>query len=1501
MSTNLIEISGNKTSNDIRNEILYKYKEILENGGVSADSSITISILGNNKTNIFPSFLPQQKELYPEFFDKVNRIEIMEARKMDNLTYLNVFKNLEFFYWEEFSNKIIELPNFFYTDLKDKLKELFIIRGYTFGKGIININENIKDVKLTKLYIDNYEIRGGSHISNISTLETLSITEIDETGSKPEIDFSKLTNLKKIKFNKKTIQLIDTLEQIQVNDIIKLPNLTSLEICGQKIFGSVQFIEGDLPKIESLIINDIPHPLLFLPTLNKLVTLKKLNLTNNGITYFPNLDKCINLEIINLSFNKINDWEEECIKSLTKLEELYLRNNNIKKIPESLGNLVNLEKFNISYCPLGSISIFRPLNKLIALKELYMKSSNVKVFPNINKCINLEKLDISYNKITVLPSDYIDTLIKLKSLNLKTNYLIKLPNNIVNLSNLEELIIDNNPISTLPSNIYNLDKLSIFTFNNPKLIELLKEMGRIDTHTVQEILQLFNPSCPLRSLVLKAFRDSLNNNNKGSQQVQINSISVSGVIGVYSVPYANRLLIQPKTTNSFFEQTITQLKSNEDILVGINTNLINKTDYYRLSLFFVKIEGEEGIDAGGLYRQYLSDISNEISEKKFFIKNEEGTIVSTENSEDLKHIMSMITCLYNAGLGDFESPFRFGHAITLYKHIYPDLDIMLSKCLGDKELHLILKNFAINILHEPKEQVELLSYTHIRLTTYLWMMVEFINDDMSIGDESISYKIKVFNITGDHKDYYDYFFKNIEFPIDEIIYIDKEEYLDQENNALGNNALGNNALGNNALANNALANNALANNALGNQGNNALGNQGNNALGNNALGNNALANNSLANNALGNNALANNALETEDIIGDEGNLINREEFIDYLDFFENEIGNPLTDFMPRSMGGATSLLDTIENLREMGNSQYLMSTILDLAREVFNLIDGTPGWMDSGDDSYELNFELNRNLYILNKLTLFEPDVLDHYIGKWEDLTDLIDIPENTRENINRIKEVIYNYRYDFLNSFVDLIGEKYEQLRIHADDPRFEINLNKIELMKEIFLENEDVIELNKLCKPYLIIKLQTDYYSFIGDITNGNNAANVNNNAANNQAANVNNLSANNQVANVNNLSANNQAANNLILQAANVNNLSANNQVANVNNLSANNQAANVNNLSANNQAANNQVANNLILQAANGNNQVGMGGGGKQRGGSNSNSNTDYSWAGSRPEEFTVSQEIKDAFKFLVDRHHYECSQFLDRTTDETRDHINIFIINSIFNSNTKLNIEKLISKISFTAELSQIKIDLFKEILLDFESNFSDKEVREINLGLRELLPPTDNRTLIGMDGPKFFYNQEDFVKKLLEYWTGSRILSIEDYRISYRRGLKGIESHTCFNQLVLGDFVSKKDLLLLIMKTIILDDGAFGIGRKNSLNKRSRKQGKSIKRKSIKSKRKSIKRKSIKRRKQGKSIKRRKQGKSIKRKSRKRRKQGKSIKRIKQGKSIKSKRKSIKSKSKNSY
>jgi len=310
---------------------------------------------------------------------------------------------------------------------------------------------------------------------------------------------------------------------------------------------------------------------------------------------------------------------------------------------------------------------------------------------------------------------------------------------------------------------------------------------------------------------------------------------------------------------------------------------------------------------------------------------------------------------------------------------------------------------------------------------------------------------------------------------------------------------------------------------------------------------------------------------------------------------------------------------------------------------------------------------------------------------------------------------------------------------------------------------------------------------------------------------------------------------------------------------------------------------------------------MGGGGKQRGGSNSNSNTDYSWAGSRPEEFTVSQEIKDAFKLIVDRHHLDCSQFLDRTKSINRDHINIFIINSIFNSNTKLNIEKLISKISFTAELSQIKIDLFKEILLDFESNFSDKEVREINLGLRELLPPTDNRTLIGMDGPKFFYNQEDFVKKLLEYWTGSRILSIEDYRISYRRGLKGIESHTCFNQLVLGDFVSKKDLLLLIMKTIILDDGAFGIGRKNSLNKRSRKQGKSIKRKSIKSKRKSIKRKSIKRRKQGKSIKRRKQGKSIKRKSRKRRKQGKSIKRIKQGKSIKSKRKSIKSKSKNSY
>ena len=253
----IIKINGNKTSAEIRNEIFQEWHTIsltdLVDPTAIADRSISIIITNNERTTVFPSFTETQKIRYPDFFDRVNRIEIKDATKMNNINYLNVFKNLEFFSLK-YVNKIKELPDFFYTDLKHKLKYLFLSSSNEFG--LFFLSEKIKDIELIQLSFNKMKINGSSHISNISTLEKLRIGTSQPSYAPPlqltGIDFSKLTNLNHIYLSAAIRQMVPIFSADQIQKIKKLPNLISIEISGIDDFISGQFIEGDLPKLESL-------------------------------------------------------------------------------------------------------------------------------------------------------------------------------------------------------------------------------------------------------------------------------------------------------------------------------------------------------------------------------------------------------------------------------------------------------------------------------------------------------------------------------------------------------------------------------------------------------------------------------------------------------------------------------------------------------------------------------------------------------------------------------------------------------------------------------------------------------------------------------------------------------------------------------------------------------------------------------------------------------------------------------------------------------------------------------------------------------------------------------------------------------------------------------------------------------------------------------------------------------------------------------------------------
>ena len=99
------------------------------------------------------------------------------------------------------------------------------------------------------------------------------------------------------------------------------------------------------------------------------------------------------------------------ISIFKNLKELYLSNNQIKKLPKEISRLKNLKY----------LSLFDN-----QIEELFSKIWNLK---------KLETLDLSYNKIKKLPKE-IGNLKNLKVLNLSYNQIKKLPKEIWNLENL---------------------------------------------------------------------------------------------------------------------------------------------------------------------------------------------------------------------------------------------------------------------------------------------------------------------------------------------------------------------------------------------------------------------------------------------------------------------------------------------------------------------------------------------------------------------------------------------------------------------------------------------------------------------------------------------------------------------------------------------------------------------------------------------------------------------------------------------------------------------------------------------------------------------------------------------------------------------------------------------------------------------------------------------------------------------------------------------------------
>ncbi|XP_030377139.1 leucine-rich repeat-containing G-protein coupled receptor 6 [Scaptodrosophila lebanonensis] len=251
-----------------------------------------------------------------------------------------------------------------------------------------------------------------------------------------------------------------------------LNNLASLQLNGNALVSLDNACLQQLQKLRTLRLEGNLFYRIPTNALAGLKTLEALNLGSNLLTIINDEDfpRMPNLIVLLLKRNQIMKISAGAFKNLTALKVLELDDNLISSLPEGLNELTQLQELSITSNrlrwindtelprsmqtidlranPLSIITAgaFRGMAKL--RKLILSDVRTLRAFPDLDACYALEILKLDRAGIHDVPANLCRQTPRLKSLELKTNSLKRIPN-LSNCRDLRLLDLSSNQIETL--------------------------------------------------------------------------------------------------------------------------------------------------------------------------------------------------------------------------------------------------------------------------------------------------------------------------------------------------------------------------------------------------------------------------------------------------------------------------------------------------------------------------------------------------------------------------------------------------------------------------------------------------------------------------------------------------------------------------------------------------------------------------------------------------------------------------------------------------------------------------------------------------------------------------------------------------------------------------------------------------------------------------------------------------------------------------------------------
>ncbi|WP_017753670.1 leucine-rich repeat domain-containing protein [Calidifontibacillus oryziterrae] len=237
----------------------------------------------------------------------------------------------------------------------------------------------------------------------------------------------------------------------------------------------------ELEKLQVLDLDDNGLDNSMIGGLSELKSLTELHLDRNPITDIKVLSHLKNLEWLSVGFINMEDsgtviTDFRPLAKLVKLKELQLHANEIKNI-DFLQGLQNLTMLNLNGNQIANIE---PLANLTKLQELSISGNQIVNIHPLTELHELKNVGLSENNITDITP--LSGLTKISRLQIRNNSISNIEP-LKDLQDLESLLIDNNQISNLGM-VVNFKKLNEFSVgdnpldaNSINLVNQLKNNG----------------------------------------------------------------------------------------------------------------------------------------------------------------------------------------------------------------------------------------------------------------------------------------------------------------------------------------------------------------------------------------------------------------------------------------------------------------------------------------------------------------------------------------------------------------------------------------------------------------------------------------------------------------------------------------------------------------------------------------------------------------------------------------------------------------------------------------------------------------------------------------------------------------------------------------------------------------------------------------------------------------------------------------------------------------